>query len=119
MPMREECKHFQSRTYSDGEVARFCVLDLAPEAPWRCPDNCPKYERRLADVGWTHGSLIEPALEAEPEGLDPTTAHLLDEAEDIVNAAGPAIVAEEEKRRELADGSTWWKRLGRPFRRRP
>ena len=48
--MREECKHFQSRTYSDGEVARFCVLDLAPEAPWRCPDDCSRYERRLADA---------------------------------------------------------------------
>ncbi len=54
--MREECKHFQSRTYASGEVARFCVLDLAPEAPWRCPDNCPRYERRLADVGWVHGT---------------------------------------------------------------
>jgi hypothetical protein len=30
VPMREECKHFQSRTYASGEVARFCVLDLAP-----------------------------------------------------------------------------------------
>jgi hypothetical protein len=120
MPMREECKHFQSRTYSNGEVARFCVLDLAPEAPWRCPDNCPRYERRLADAGWTHGTLIEPALEEEPEGFDPSSSRLLDEAEDIVNAAGPEIVAEEEKRRELADGSAaWWKRLGRSFRRRP
>ena len=26
MPMREDCKHFQSRTYPSGEVARFCVL---------------------------------------------------------------------------------------------
>jgi len=42
------------------------VLDLAPEAPWRCPENCPSYHRRLADVGWVHGSLVEPALEDEP-----------------------------------------------------
>jgi hypothetical protein len=66
MPMREECKHFQSRTYSDGEVARFCVLDLAPEAPWRCPDDCPRYERRLADAGWVHGTLIEPITRTLP-----------------------------------------------------
>jgi hypothetical protein len=118
MPMREECKHFQSRTYSDGEVARFCVLDLAPEAPWRCPDGCPRYERRLADVGWVHGSLIEPALEEEPP-FDASTAKLLDEAEEIVTAAGPDIVADEEKRREAQDGSgPWWKRLGGPFRHR-
>ena len=50
MPMREECKNFESRTYPDGETVRKCNLDLAPEAPWRCPESCPKYERRLADV---------------------------------------------------------------------
>lgn len=117
--MREECKHFQSRTYPDGETARFCVLDLAPEAPWRCPENCPRYERRLADAGWTHGSLIDPPVEDEPV-FDGSTSSLLDEAENIVNAAGPEIVAEEDKRRESAEsGSSWLKRLGKPFRRRP
>lgn len=116
--MREECKHFQSRTYPDGETARFCVLDLAPEAPWRCPDNCPRYERRLADAGWTHGSLIEPPVEEEPV-FDPSTSSLLDEAENIVNAAGPEIVAEEDRRRESTEGGAGWlKRLGKPFRRR-
>ena len=77
MPMREECKHFQSRTYASGEVARFCVLDLAPEAPWRCPDNCPKYQRRLADAGWQHGQLVEPPLEDEPEGHPEDIAHAM------------------------------------------
>ena len=52
MPMREECKHFQSRSYATGEVVRFCELDLAPEAPWRCPDDCSSYAPRMADVGW-------------------------------------------------------------------
>ena len=115
--MREECKHFQSRTYSNGEVARFCVLDLAPEAPWRCPDDCPKYERRLADAGWIHGTLVEPALEEEPP-FDASSAKLLDQAEDIVNAVGPSIVAEEETRRERAARDPWWKRFGGPGRRR-
>ena len=89
MPMREECKHFQSRTYADGEVARFCVLDLAPEAPWRCPDDCPAYERRLADAGWSHGTLVEPPTPDEPEFDARSAAELLDNAEDIVNAVGP------------------------------
>src|SRR5215471_18217582 len=92
MPMREECKHFESRTYADGETVRKCVLDLAPEAPWRCPDDCARYERRLADVNWEHGTLVEPAIEEEPDGEG--IAELLDEAEDIVNTAGPGIVAE-------------------------
>ena len=79
MPMREECKHFQSRTYDSGEVARFCVLDFAPEAPWKCPDNCPSYARRLADVGWSHGSLVEPALEPMPEVPGEEAAEILDQ----------------------------------------
>lgn len=117
MPMREECKHFQSRTYADGEVARFCVLDLAPEAPWRCPKDCARYERRLADAGWIHGTLIEPPLEEEPP-LDSGSAQLLDQAEDIVNAVGPAIVAEELSRREgQATSGPWWKRFD-PRRKR-
>jgi len=119
MPMREECKHFQSRTYSDGEVARFCVLDLAPEAPWRCPDDCPSYERRLADAGWTHGSLVEPPTPEEP-ALTPGVAELLDNAEDIVNSVGPEVVADEERQRDRAEsGDPWWKRLRPTFRRRP
>jgi len=98
VPMREECKHFQSRTYASGEVARFCELDLAPEAPWRCPDDCPKYERRLADAGWVHGTLVEPAIEDEPES-GPQMVELLDQAEDIVNAVAPETLAEVERQR--------------------
>jgi hypothetical protein len=112
--MREECKHYQSRTYASGEVARICELDLAPEAPWRCPDDCPRYERRIADVGWVHGSLVEPAVEAEPDGEN--VGGLLDEAEDIVNAALPETLAEVEEQRDRSEkpsGRRLW-----PFRRR-
>jgi hypothetical protein len=104
MPMREECKHFQSRTYSSGEVARFCVLDLAPEAPWRCPDNCPRYQRRLADAGWQHGKLVEPALEDEPEGDGADIASLLDAAESVVELAAPAALSEARAREQAAKG---------------
>src|SRR5271165_3990899 len=116
VPMREECKHYQSRTYASGEVARFCELDLAPEAPWRCPENCPKYERRLADAGWVHGTLVEPAIEDEPGGGGPDLAELLDAAEDIVNAAAPDAIAEAEQQRRQAEarqgrGRRWpWQR---------
>ncbi|MHB8221052.1 MAG: hypothetical protein ACYDHU_12140 [Acidimicrobiales bacterium] len=116
MPMREECKHFQSRTYASGEVARFCILDLAPEAPWRCPDDCPSYERRLADAGWVHGSLVEPAIEDEPDGDD--VAELLGNAEEIVNEVAPDALAEARARddREAARRARqgrWRRRRGR------
>jgi hypothetical protein len=113
VPMREECKHFQSRTYASGEVARFCLLDLAPEAPWRCPDDCPSYERRLADAGWVHGSLVEPPIEDEPED-GANAASMLDDAEEIVNRIAPEAVAEaraEDAKREGRKG--WWRRRGR------
>jgi hypothetical protein len=115
MPMREECKHFQSRTYASGEVARFCVLDLAPEAPWRCPSGCPRYERRLADAGWQHGRLVEPSVEEEPDMAPGDIAELLGAAESVVEAVAPSALEEaRERERRLEEGKGRW----RPFRRR-
>jgi hypothetical protein len=105
--MREECKNFESRTYANGETVRKCNLDLAPDAPWRCPDDCPKYERRLADVAWTHGSLVTPVTPPEPPGLDDgSAAAVLDAAEDIVNAAVASVRAEVDAER-AADVRSW------------
>jgi hypothetical protein len=92
MPMRQDCLHFESRTYPNGDTVRKCDLDLAPEAPWRCPDDCPKYQRRRVDVNWSYASLVTPETPDEPEGEG--IAELLDQAEDIINAAGPDIIAE-------------------------
>lgn len=117
--MRADCKHHETRIYPSGDTVRRCGLDLAPEAPWRCPDDCPGYERRLADRNWSHGSLITPPTPPEPASLkeDPdAVAALLDAAEDIVNAAGPDIVAELDAGR--ADGGSRRRRLGDLFRRR-
>jgi hypothetical protein len=108
--MREECKHFQSRTYASGEVARFCVLDLAPEAPWRCPDNCPRYQRRLADAGWQHGKLVEPAVEDEPDGNREEIASLLEAAEEVVESVAPSALAEAREREERGRKPRRWKR---------
>lgn len=113
MAMREECKHYESRAYANGETVRKCNLDQAPEAPWRCPDGCVFYERRLVDVDWQHGSLVTPPLPPEPEGQN--IAELLDEAEDIVNAIGPQILAELEAEQKKASSPLG--RLKRKFRR--
>jgi hypothetical protein len=122
MPMRQDCKFFESRTYGNGETVRKCDLDLAPEAPWRCPEACPAYQKRLADVNWSHGSLVTPPTPAEPPGLDERgddIAALLDEAEDIVNAAGPRILAEVEADRARDAKGGLAGRLGRVLRRKP
>ena len=110
--MRVECKHYESRTYGNGETVRKCDLDLAPEAPWRCPDNCPKYERRT-DIAWSWGTAVAPPTPNEPVGEG--IAELLDEAEDIVNAAGPEILRELRKQEEQSAPA--WKRFIRRRRK--
>jgi hypothetical protein len=106
MAMREDCRHFQSRTYSSGEVARFCVLNLAPEAPWRCPANCPRYQRDIIDGTFVVGTLSRPPVEEEPDLPTDDVAQLLDAADLIVTAAGPEILAEVERERQT---KPWWK----------
>src|SRR5438132_7999529 len=84
MPMRTDCAHFRSRTFPNGESVSSCELGLAPDAPWRCPDNCPAFERRLVDaVGW-HGA---DAFEQQKPEDDPDfdgAADVLGETEQIL-----------------------------------
>jgi len=119
MPMRESCKFFESRTYPNGDTVRKCDLDLAPEAPWRCPDDCPAFQPRMADVNWSYGSLVVPPTPRQPAsvGADPSIGALLDEAEDIVNSVVAQTRAElaAEKRSDGESGTAGWRRF---FRRR-
>jgi hypothetical protein len=114
--MRTDCKNYESRTYANGESVRKCNLDLAPEAPWRCPANCPAFAPRLVDVGWAWGGLAGSPPTPEPPGLDEHAAALLDEAEDIVNAVGPEILAEFQKTGDRRV-QNWWSRLRLRLRR--
>ena len=101
MPMRTECKHFESRTYKSGDTVRKCNLDMAPDAPWRCPEECEKYERRMIDIALAHGSLVPPATPVEPASLDDgTAAAVLDEAEAIINAVFGDVVADMNDKRK-------------------
>lgn len=111
--MRQDCKHFQSRTYPSGDTMRKCALDLAPEAPWHCPEDCTGFERRMADVNWRHGTLVTPPTPPKPPsvGDDSSIGDLLDEAEDIINAAGDRVraeVDEETARRERRGLKKFW-----------
>lgn len=113
--MRVNCRHYETRTYGSGETVHMCRLDLAPDAPWRCPEGCVGFEARVFDAGWTQGSLARRNLPEDPPRLDDTTAALLDQAEDIVNAVGPEALGEAERRRGRGDEGSRWRRL---FRRR-
>jgi len=112
MPMREECKNYESRTYRNGETVRKCNLDLAPDAPWRCPDPCKGYGPRLADVNWAHGSLVAPPTPPEPPGIDDgSAAAVLDEAEEIINSIGPDVLAQVQA--DQAKQGFWKRMFGR------
>jgi len=116
--MREECKHYQSRTYASGEVARFCVLGNAPDQPWDCPADCMTFEPRFADVGWQHGSLARrPAPEPEPASEIPIEDRrdVLRMASEIVESVAPELV--EERRRQLGDATPPQRRGWRFWRR--
>ena len=116
MPMRQECRNFESRTYPNGETVRKCNLDLAPDAPWRCHADCGKFEPRM-DAGWTYGSMVSPRSPEEPPGLDDgSAAALLDEAEDFLNSVGPQVVADvqaEQVQREALEQQGWKRFLRR------
>jgi hypothetical protein len=115
--MRQDCKHFESRTYGNGETVRKCDLDLAPEAPWRCPDDCPKFTKRLADVNWSHGTLVTPPTPDEPldalDRGDGSVAAVLDEAENFINSIGEQVLADLH-----AEQAKSGNRLRRIFRRK-
>jgi len=123
MPMRQDCKYFESRSYPNGDTVRKCDLDLAPEAPWRCPDDCPSYTRRMVDVNWSHGTLVTPATPDEPASLgeDDSIAALLDAAEEIVNEAGPRVMADlgrESSKRRFLKGRSKGGKPGKPGKKK-
>jgi hypothetical protein len=114
MPMREDCRHFESRTYDSGEVARYCVLGLAPEQPWRCPEHCDRYESSLIEGGFVTGPLARPPVEEEPPDEPGAVAAVLEDAEAIVEAAEHDVVLDLD-RSEAKQSRKWWQ----VWKRRP
>src|SRR5205814_5930036 len=98
MPMRTDCAHFKTRTFDNGESVSFCELGLAPEAPWRCPENCPEYDNRMAGSGWKGVGLAGHKAPDEPdlEGA----AELLGETEGILRTIDSKLAEEQERQRE-------------------
>lgn len=51
--MRDDCRHYSSRTTSTGEVMQRCRLGANQEMPFACPDDCLFFEpRSVSDTGW-------------------------------------------------------------------
>jgi hypothetical protein len=109
--MREDCKYFQTREFASGDATRFCALYLAPEAPWRCPDDCRRYTRRVGDPSFV--TAVAAASPPPEPDLHPGAAAVLGSAEDIITAIGSELAAEERRRREeeaRRREPAWWQR---------
>lgn len=53
MAVREDCRHYSSRTTTAGESVQRCRLGVNLEAPFACPDDCLFMEpRSITDAGW-------------------------------------------------------------------
>jgi hypothetical protein len=97
--MRRDCTHYRSRTFPNGESVSSCELDLAPDAPWRCPENCPAYEKRQVErVGWEGVHHADPEPADEPPNLE-GAASVLSETEAILNMIGPRVSKQMESKR--------------------
>lgn len=107
--MREDCKFFQRRLSPAGDTVSFCALDLAPEAPWRCPEECRRYEKVLG------GREAPRDAQGDEAQLAAGAAGVLGSAEEIIGRLAPELEAEEqrqEKARRVAE-EKWWNRLRR------
>jgi len=54
MAVRDDCRHYSTRTTAGGEVVQRCRVDANQVMPFACPDGCLFFEPRpIADAGWT------------------------------------------------------------------
>lgn len=53
MSVREDCRHYSTRTVSASEVVQRCRLAANTEMPFACPEGCLFMEpRSITDAGW-------------------------------------------------------------------
>lgn len=94
--MRTDCRNFESRSLRTGDSVRRCRLELAPEAPWRCPADCPSYSPRPLDLAWESGTDANAvSTELDEPVLDEAAFDILAQAESLLADAGDMIRAEE------------------------
>ena len=55
MAVRTDCRHYSSRSVTEGELVQRCRLGAAEEAPFSCPEDCLFFEPRPLDGGWSVG----------------------------------------------------------------
>ena len=52
--MREDCRHYSTRSTPTGDVLQRCRLGANEEMPFACPEHCLFFEpRTITDTGWS------------------------------------------------------------------
>mgnify|MGYP001611034933 CR=1 FL=1 len=65
MSVREDCRHYSTRTTSTGEVVQRCRVGAADATPFACPEHCIFFESRsITDAGWQR--FDRPEADPEP-----------------------------------------------------
>jgi hypothetical protein len=53
MSVREDCRHYSTRTTGAGDIVQRCRVGAAEVTPFACPEDCLFVESRsITDAGW-------------------------------------------------------------------
>jgi hypothetical protein len=53
MGVRQDCRHYSTRTTGAGEMIQRCRVSANEDAPFACPDGCLFFEARaISEFGW-------------------------------------------------------------------
>jgi hypothetical protein len=53
MGVRQDCRHYSTRTTSGGDTIQRCRVAMAEATPFACPQDCLFFEPRpITDAGW-------------------------------------------------------------------
>ena len=61
MAVRQDCRHYSTRTTPTGEVVQRCRVGANETAPFACPVDCIFFESRsITDAGWKRFDTDQP-----------------------------------------------------------
>jgi hypothetical protein len=53
MAVRQDCRHYSTRSTGTGDQVQRCRVDANEKAPFACPEFCLFFEpRSITDAGW-------------------------------------------------------------------
>lgn len=68
MAVREDCRHYSTRTTGAGDVVQRCRVDMAEATPFACPEHCLFFESRsITDAGWKRFGAPDTGEDDRPE----------------------------------------------------